>query len=126
MIGKSGTLHAYPRGCTSPWFRCRITAIDASSKVHLRSPLSPIPAAVKPRLLTTTFSTTAFDRSTLWRFEASSCKATPKDLPSSHVQHGASAPSWHNVHQPLIDHKRLVCRIRRRHPVSSCFENTTT
>ncbi len=26
------------------------------------------------------------------------------------------------VHQPLIDPKRLVCRIRRRHPVSSCFK----
>src|SRR6266436_1450485 len=25
------------------------------------------------------------------------------------------------VHSPLIDHKRLVCRIRRRHPVTSCF-----
>jgi hypothetical protein len=26
------------------------------------------------------------------------------------------------VHSPLIDHKRLVCRIRRRHPVSSWFK----
>src|SRR5208337_4153247 len=26
------------------------------------------------------------------------------------------------VHSPLIDHKRLVCRIRQRHPVSSWFK----
>ena len=70
MISKSGNLHAHPRVCTRPRFRCHRTVFDASSKVHLRSPLSPMPAAVKPRLLTTTFSTTAFDRSTLWRFEA--------------------------------------------------------
>jgi hypothetical protein len=50
--------------------------------------------------LTTPFSTTAFVRSTVWRFEASSCKAASKDLPSSHVQHGASAPSWHKPSRP--------------------------
>src|SRR5216684_2487717 len=30
------------------------------------------------------------------------------------------------VHSPFLDHERLVCRICRRHPVSSCSENTTT
>jgi hypothetical protein len=36
-----------------------------------------------PRLLTMTFTTAAFDRSSSWQFEASSCKATPRGPPSS-------------------------------------------
>ena len=46
-----------------------------------------------PRLLTMTFTTAAFDRSSSWQFEASSYKAAPKGPPSSHVQHSAFALS---------------------------------
>src|SRR5262249_36382102 len=42
-----------------------------------------------PRLLTMTFTTAAFGRSSSWRFEASSYKAAPKGPPSSFVQHDA-------------------------------------
>src|SRR6266705_4837078 len=42
-----------------------------------------------PRLLTETFTTAAFDRSSFRQFEASSHKAAPKDLPSSFAQHRA-------------------------------------
>jgi hypothetical protein len=86
----------FPEWKRDPGFDVINDLFDASSGVYLRSSLSSIPDAVKPHLLTTLFSTTAFVRSTVWRFEASSCKAASKDLPSSHVQHGASAPSWHN------------------------------
>ena len=50
---------------------------------------------VKPCLLTTTFTTAALDRSSLWLFGASPCRATPRGLPSSFVQHEAHASSWH-------------------------------
>src|SRR5436189_5727122 len=39
-----------------------------------------------PRLLTITFTTAAFGRSSSWLFEASPYRATPKGLPSSFVQ----------------------------------------
>src|SRR5271165_5535423 len=63
--------------------------------VHLRSSLSLPHDMVKPCLLTTTFTTAAFDRSSLWLFGASPCRATPRGLPSSFVQHEAHASSWH-------------------------------
>jgi hypothetical protein len=62
-----------------------------------------------PRLLTRTFTTTAFDRSSFWRFEACSYKPTSKDLPSSLVQHDACASSCHN----LSHHRTYGSRIRR-------------
>ena len=62
-----------------------------------------------PRLLTRTFTTTAFDRSSFWRFEACSYKPTSKDLPSSLVQHDACASSCHN----LAHHRTYGSRIRR-------------
>jgi hypothetical protein len=43
------------------------------------------------RLLTGTFTTAAFDRSSFRQFEAPSYKVAPKDLPSSLVQHRASS-----------------------------------
>jgi hypothetical protein len=46
-----------------------------------------------PRLLTMTFTTAAFDRSSSWQFEASSYKAAPEGLPPSLAQHDASASS---------------------------------
>jgi hypothetical protein len=42
---------------------------------------------------TITFTTAAFDRSSLWLFEASPYRATPKGQPSSLVQHDAFASS---------------------------------
>jgi hypothetical protein len=45
--------------------------------VHLCSSLSLPHDMVKPCLLTTTFTTAAFDRSSLWLFGASPCRATP-------------------------------------------------
>src|SRR5664279_4021673 len=65
--------------------------------VHLRSSLSLPHDMVKPCLLTTTFTTAAFDRSSLWLFGASPCRATPRGLPSSFVQHEAHASSWHKL-----------------------------
>ena len=56
---------------------------------------------VKPRLLTTMFTTAAFDRSSLWLFGASPCRATPRGLPSSFVQHEARASSWHKQSRRL-------------------------
>jgi len=53
----------------------------------------------KPRLLTMTFTTAAFDRSSSWQFEASSYTATPRGPPSSLLQHDARASSWHNYVQ---------------------------
>src|SRR5262252_6649276 len=47
----------------------------------------------KPRLLTMTFTTAAFDRSSSWQFEASSYTATPRGHPSSLLQHDARASS---------------------------------
>src|SRR5262249_14618738 len=46
-----------------------------------------------PRLLTMTFSTAVFGRSSSWRFGASSYKAAPKGPPSSLVQHDADRTS---------------------------------
>jgi len=42
-----------------------------------------------PRLLTMTFTTAAFDRSSSWLFEACFCKPASKGLPSSPAQHHA-------------------------------------
>ena len=46
-------------------------------------------------------TTAAFDRSSLWLFEASTYMATSKGLPSSLVQHDAFASSGHNAGPPL-------------------------
>jgi hypothetical protein len=46
-----------------------------------------------PRLLTITFTTADFGRSSLWQFEAFPYRTAPKDLPSSLVQHDALASS---------------------------------
>jgi len=59
------------------------------------------------RLLTVTFTTAAFDRSSSQLFEASPYRVATKGPPSSFVQHDACAPSWHN-----LPHHR-TCGIRR-------------
>ena len=69
-------------------FRCRPCIFDESPVVHLRSsPQPPHDVILMSRLLTMTFTTTAFDCSSSWLFGAFSCKTTPKDLPSSSAQH---------------------------------------
>src|SRR5262245_25869797 len=65
--------HAEPRACT-------LTCVRLSHPYLTRS---------LPHLLTMTFTTAAFGRSSSWRFEASSYKAAPKGPPSSFVQHDA-------------------------------------
>src|SRR5262249_37927207 len=47
-----------------------------------------------------TFTTAVFGRSSSWQFGATSYKATPKDLPSSLVQHDALASSSHSHPEP--------------------------
>src|SRR5260370_30334683 len=54
------------------------------------------------RLLTMTFTTPAFDRSSSWRFEAFPYRTAPKGPPSSLGQHGALAPSLHKTAPPLF------------------------
>src|SRR5580698_7058043 len=55
------------------------------------------------RLLTGTFTTAAFDRSSFRQFGASSNKATPKDLPSSFAQHGTQrAFLTQRAHRPPL------------------------
>ena len=83
----------FPEHSGDPGFGVVLRSFDASSKVRLRSSLSSIHDAVKPRLLTMTFTTAAFGRSSSWQFEASSYTATPKGHPSSLAQHDALAPS---------------------------------
>jgi hypothetical protein len=71
-------------------FRCRVLIrFDAFSVVHLRSSLYFSPDVIPSRLLTMTFTTAAFGRSSSWRFEACSYKPASKGLPSSPVQHRA-------------------------------------
>ena len=71
-------------------FRCRLLIrFDAFSVVHLRSSLYPTHDVISSRLLTVTFTTAAFDRSSSWLFEACSYKPASKGLPSSPAQHRA-------------------------------------
>jgi hypothetical protein len=71
-----------------------VDPFDASSEVRLHSSLLFLLDMIGlSRLLTITFTTTAFDRSSLWQFEASPYRAASKGLPSSFVQHDAFASS---------------------------------
>ena len=63
-----------------------VSAFGASAEVCLRSSLSSTLDVVNATPFTITFTTAAFDRSSLWPFEASSYTATPKGQPSSPVQ----------------------------------------
>ena|GEM_PF-1792359 len=65
-------------------FRCRLLIrFDAFSVVHLRSSLYSSHDVIYSRLLTMTFTTAAFGRSSSWLFEACSYKPASKGLPSS-------------------------------------------
>jgi len=59
------------------------------------------------RLLTMTFTTADFVRSSSWQFEASPYRTAPKGPPSSLAQHDARASSWHNTTLDLLN-VRLV------------------
>jgi len=65
---------------------------DASPEIRLRSSLSSILDVIN----VTPFdhiTTAAFDRSSLWQFEASPYRTAPKGPPSSFAQHDARASS---------------------------------
>jgi hypothetical protein len=68
-------------------FRCFNQRIACARLSH------PYMTRSKPRLLTMTLTTAAFDRSSSWQFEASSYTATPKGHPSSLLKHDACASS---------------------------------
>src|ERR1700722_7494264 len=55
------------------------------------------------RLLTMTFTTADFVRSSSWRFGASPYRAAPKGPPSSLAQHDAYASSWHNAFAFVVE-----------------------
>ncbi len=63
-----------------------LVAFDASAEVRLRSSLSSTHDVINVTPFTITFTTAAFDRSSLWLFEASPYRAAPKGPPPSLVQ----------------------------------------
>src|SRR6201987_5682062 len=84
-----------PRAEGTLRFRCRqLIRFDAFSVVHLRSSLHSSHDVMYSRLLTMTFTTTAFDRSSSWLFEACSYKPASKGQPSSPVQHHAPTSAF--------------------------------
>ena len=88
-----GFRHALPRAGTLPGFDV-ISEISMRPQRFVCTRLShPYMTWSKPRLLTETFTTAAFDRSSFRQFGASPYRAAPKGPRSSLVQHGALAPS---------------------------------
>jgi len=75
MASKQVSAMPFPREEGPLRFRCHLLIrFDASSVVHLRSSLYPTHDVISSRLLTMTFTTAAFDRSSSWLFEACSYK----------------------------------------------------
>ncbi len=73
----------------SPRFRHRPYAFDTLPVVHtLRLPAPYLTRS--SRAVSVTLTTSALDRGSARRFEASPCRAAPRGLPSSLVQHGCS------------------------------------
>src|SRR5215468_8579885 len=92
MASKQISAMLIPRAEGTLRFRCRLLIrFDAFSVVHLRSSLHSSHDVFYSRLLTMTFTTAAFDRSSSWLFEACFCKPASKGLPSSPAQHHAQA-----------------------------------
>ena len=90
MASKQISAMLIPRAEGTLRFRCRLLIrFDAFSVVHLRSSLYSSHDVIYSRLLTMTFTTAAFDRSSSWLFEACFCKPASKGLPSSPAQHHA-------------------------------------
>jgi hypothetical protein len=64
MTSKQLSAMPFPREEGPLWFRCHLLIrFDALSVVHLRSSLYSLPDVISSRLLTMTFTTAAFDRS---------------------------------------------------------------
>jgi hypothetical protein len=100
MASKQVSAMLIPRAEGTLRFRCRLLIrFDAFSVVHLRSSLYSIHDVISSRLLTMTFTTAAFDRSSSWLFEACSYKPASKGLPSSPTQHRAQTCTF--LTQPL-------------------------
>jgi hypothetical protein len=100
MASKQVSAMLVPRAEGTLWFRCRLLIrFDAFSVVHLRSSLYSSHDVISSRLLTMTFTTTAFGRSSSWLFEACSYKPASKGLPSSPAQHHAPTSAF--LTQPL-------------------------
>ena len=73
----------------SPRFRHRPYAFDTLPVVHtLRLPAPYLTRS--SRAVSVTLTTSALDRGSARRFEASPCRAAPRGLPSSLVRHGCS------------------------------------
>jgi len=101
MASKQISAMLIPRAEGTLRFRCRLLIrFDAFSVVHLRSSLYSSHDVIYSRLLTMTFTTAAFDRSSSWLFEACFCKPASKGLPSSPVQHHAPKSAF--LTQPLL------------------------
>jgi hypothetical protein len=100
MASKQISAMPFPREEGPLRFRCHLLIrFDALSVVHLRSSLYSTHDVISSRLLTMTFTTAAFDRSSSWLFEACSYKSASKDLPSSPAQHRALTSAF--LTQPL-------------------------
>jgi hypothetical protein len=101
MASKQISAMLVPRAEGTLRFRCRLLIrFDAFSVVHLRSSLYSSHDVIYSRLLTMTFTTAAFDRSSSWLFEACFCKPASKGLPSSPAQHHAPKSAF--LTQPLL------------------------
>jgi len=100
MASKQVSAMPFPREDGPLRFRChRLIRFDAFSVVHLRSSLYSTHDVIFSRLLTMTFTTAAFDRSSSWLFEACSYKPASKGLPSCPAQHRALTSAF--LTQPL-------------------------
>ena len=110
MASKQISAMLIPRAEGTLRFRCRLLIrFDAFSVVHLRSSLHSSHDVFYSRLLTMTFTTAAFDRSSSWLFEACFCKPASKGLPSSPAQHHAPTSAFLTQHRVagVVTHPRL-------------------
>jgi hypothetical protein len=118
MASKQVSAMPFPREEGPLRFRCPLLIrFDALSMVHLRSSLYSIHDVISSRLLTMTFTTAAFDRSSSWLFEACSYKPASKGLPPSPVQHRALTSSF--LTQPLHGSGQAA----RPHPAPTLGDN---
>jgi hypothetical protein len=110
MASKQVSATLVPGAEGTPRFRCRLAiCFDAFSVVPLRSSFYSSQDVICSRLLTMTFTTAAFGRSSSWLFEACSYQPASKGLPSSSAQHRAPLSAF--LTQPL---HRSQCSSRYR------------
>src|SRR5215472_12874976 len=111
MASKQISAMLIPRAEGTLRFRCRLLIrCDAFSVVHLCLSIHSSHDVFYSRLLTMTFTTAAFDRSSSWLFEACFCKPASKGLPSSPAQHHAPTSAF--LTQPRADPCERIARIR--------------